>query len=244
MKEKPVYKWKALMKNSKSLYHDFEWETGKWYTTKGELELCCNGFHCSDLITDALKYVNGEYIAKVEVKGNKLISSDKSCHEYMRVVKKWKWEKEGSIKLAIYAASLVLHIYEKEHPNDKIPRKAIQAAKACLKNPCNSTSNAATYAAYATAYADNAAAYADNATAYAAYAAAYAAKAAAYAAKATAYAAYATANAAKATAYAAKATAYAAYAAAYAANTANCKTIKTKCQKWIIRHLAKKEKSQ
>ena len=82
---------------------------------------------------------------------------------------------------AIYSAEQVLHIFEDKHPDDNRPRKAIEAAKAWLKDPSAD-------AVYAAAYADaDAAAYAANAAAnaaYAAYAAANAAHAAAYAAAA------------------------------------------------------------
>lgn len=90
-------------------------------------------------------------------------------------------------------AESVLHIYEKQYPNDSRPRKAIEAAK-------NGSAKAAYDAAFDAAYAANAA---------------FDAKAAydAYAADAAAYAADAAANAA----YAAKAAAKAANAAAYAA---------------------------
>jgi hypothetical protein len=38
-------------------------------------------------------------------------------------------------RYAIYAAEQVIHIYEKEYPNDNRPRKAIEAAKAYLEDP-------------------------------------------------------------------------------------------------------------
>jgi len=83
---------------------------------------------------------------------------------------------------AIFAAEQVLGIYEKKYPEDGRPRKAIEAAKAWIKNPFEETKKAA-YAADAAA---RAAAHA------AARAAADAvARAAARAAADAAYAAYA-----------------------------------------------------
>jgi hypothetical protein len=82
--------------------------------------------------------------------------------------------KKQKVMYAVFAAELVLQIFEKKHPKDDRPRKAIEAAKAYLKNPCAKTKKAAAYAAYAAYNAAYAAAYA--AAAYdAAYAAAYAA---------------------------------------------------------------------
>jgi hypothetical protein len=98
------------------------------------------------------------------------------------------------LKYAVYAARQVLNIYEKEYPNDDRPRKAIEAAKKCIKNDTEKNRDAA-YAAYA------AAAAAAAAASYAAYAASAAAAAsdAAYAANAAAsadaaYASYAAAD--------------------------------------------------
>jgi hypothetical protein len=131
-----------------------------------------------------------------------------------------KMSKKQGIQYAIFAAEQVINIYEKKYSEDKIPRKAIEAAKLVLKKnnkenriKAKDAANAA-YDAYDAAYA---------AAAYAAYDAAYAA--AANAANAAAYAAYdaayaAAANAANAAAYAA----YDAYDAAYdAANAAGIK---------------------
>ena len=39
------------------------------------------------------------------------------------------------IQYAIFAAKLVLPLFEKEHPNDNRPRQAIEAAKKCIKDP-------------------------------------------------------------------------------------------------------------
>jgi hypothetical protein len=113
------------------------------------------------------------------------------------------------VTYAVFASEQVIKIFEKKYSGDKRPRKAIEAAKTYLKNPCTRTKKAA-YTAAATA---------DAAAADAAYAAVAAAAYAdaAYAAYATAYAAYAAAatDAYAADAYAAAAAAvYAVYAAA------------------------------
>ena len=118
------------------------------------------------------------------------------------------------VSYAVYAAEQVIDIYEKKYSNDKRPRKAIEAAKKCIKNPSKENKAAAHAAAYA--------AYAAHAAAYAAYAA-YAAHAAAYAANA----AYAAANAAAYAAYAAHAA-----NAAYAADNAAHAAMKTKILKY------------
>ncbi len=64
------------------------------------------------------------------------------------------------VSYAVFAAEQVLDIFENKYPDDKRPRKAIQAAKKCIKNPSKENKKAADVyaAAYADAYADAAAA--------------------------------------------------------------------------------------
>jgi hypothetical protein len=123
--------------------------------------------------------------------------------------------KKQCVQYAIFAAELVIDIFEKIYPNDKRPRLAIEMAKKYLKKQSQKNKIAAAAAAAADAAADAAAACA-AADAAAAYAAADAA------ADAAAYAAVAAAAAADAAAYAAADAAAdaAAYAAAAAADAA------------------------
>jgi len=120
-----------------------------------------------------------------------------------------KMNKKQKVQYAIFAAEVALGVYEKEYPENDKPRKAIEASKAYLKNPCVKTKDAA-YAADAAVdaavdAANAAAAYAANpAAAYADVDAAYAASAAVYAAVYAA-AAYADADGYAAAAYAANA---------------------------------------
>jgi hypothetical protein len=62
-------------------------------------------------------------------------------------------DKPNQVRYAIFAAECVLEIFEKKHPKDNRPRKAIEAAKSWLENPSNETkkadADAAAYAAYA-----------------------------------------------------------------------------------------------
>ena len=60
--------------------------------------------------------------------------------------------KTQKVQYAIFAAEQVIDIYEKKYPDDLRPRKAIEAAKSYLDNPCKKTK------AYAAAYVDDAAA--------------------------------------------------------------------------------------
>ena len=95
-------------------------------------------------------------------------------------------DKTKQVKYAVFAARLVLGLYETTYPKRTAPREAIEAAEAWLKNPTADAVGATVYdadAVGATAFAADAA----GATAFAAYVAdaddvAYAATYAAYAA--------------------------------------------------------------
>ena len=102
--------------------------------------------------------------------------------------------RKQKVQYAIFAAELVIDIYEKKYPDNDKPKKAIEAAKAYLKNPSKKTKSDASNAANAAAYAAANVA-ADAAANVAAYAANVAANVAAYAANAAAnVTAYAAAN--------------------------------------------------
>ena len=54
---------------------------------------------------------------------------------------------KGYVSYAVYAAKLVLPIWEKKYPDDKRPRKAIEAAKRCIDDPSKKNKEAAREAA-------------------------------------------------------------------------------------------------
>ena len=111
------------------------------------------------------------------------------------------FNRKQKIRYAIYAAEQVIDLYEKEYPDDKRPRNAIESAKAVLKSD-TAVTRAATRAAAGDA---RAAAEAAWAAAEAAWAAAEAAWAAAWDAGDAAWAARLAAGAAaRAAAWAAR----------------------------------------
>ena len=214
-------RFKFLNKGLKSAHGKQKWKVGKWYDYEGELEMCSSGFHCSKGIYQAFSFVQGELLAEVEVKGKHLVERNKEVWQEMKVTRVYKWKKVDSVLFSIYAARLVLDIFEKYDPKDSRPREAIEAAERYIKNPTKKNKDAA-----------HAAADAAHAAADAAYAAAYTATDAAYAAAhAAADAAHAAADAAYAATDAAADAAYAATdAAAYAA-------VYKKLDTWMKKHL-------
>ena len=63
----------------------------------------------------------------------KLIKADKLDWANWTIV--WSLNKINMIKYAVFAAELVLPIFEKKYPNDDMPRKAIEAAKQFILYP-------------------------------------------------------------------------------------------------------------
>ena len=136
-------RYKFLNKGLKSANGDMKWKVGEWYKYDGDIEMCERGFHCSKGIYQAFSYVQGELLAEVEVKGKHLSQDNKEVWKEMRLTKVWKWQKKDSVLFAIYAARPVLDIFEKECPEDKRPRLAIEAAEKWVKSPTKKNKDAA-----------------------------------------------------------------------------------------------------
>jgi len=119
-----------------------EWEIGEW-KHEDRINMCNTGFHCSKTAWQAFSFVHGEVLAEVEVKGKYDIQDDKEVYTDMQILKAYKWQKKDSVALSIYSSGLVLKNFEKEFPNDKRPREAIEAAKVWLKNPTKRNESAA-----------------------------------------------------------------------------------------------------
>ena len=219
--------WKAMVANLKSAHRNMAWEIGKWEKTSKPLKMCQSGFHASERIIDSMQNVQMENLGHVEVRGKHIKGSDKQCWSEMRIVKAWQWKKEDSVALAIYAAELVINIYEKKYPGDDRPGRAIEAAKEWLENPTEKNRAAASDACIA-------ASVVARAASNAARVACNAARAACNAARAARDAAWAASNAASAASAAAGAAASdAASDAAWAACDAACNKILDQCEAWI-----------
>ena len=149
------------------------WKKGEWKKHNGVLKMCQSGFHCSKTRYQAFSYIQGEILAKVEVKGKSIIQDDKEVWSEMRIVKTWRWTKRDSVALAIYSASLALPNYEREYPDDKRPRNAINAARKWLKTGSKKGLLAARSAARSAAWS------AEGSAAWSAWSAAWSAESAA-----------------------------------------------------------------
>jgi hypothetical protein len=139
-----------------------------------------------------------------EVKGNnmagdllvdKLIRENKSGWANWLIVRVMSYKQR--VSYAVFAAEQVIDIFEKQYPDDKRPRQAIEVAKKCIENPSKENRKAANAAVYvaasvaasvATNVTANAVANAADAATYAAYAAMFATNAAANAKNAASFA--------------------------------------------------------
>lgn len=211
-------RYKFLMTGFKSENGNMKWEIDKWYH-EDKISICNKGFHCSNTILDALSYVRGEIVCEVDTKGKSIKQGNKSIWSDMKVVKAWEWTKNDSVALAIFSAELCIENFEEQYPEDDRPRKAIEAAKAWLKNPMEENEMAARSAARS-----------------AAYSAAYSALSAAYSAHFAAYSA-ARSDAYSAASSAVDSAASSALSAARSASSASFKETEKKINTWLIKHL-------
>jgi hypothetical protein len=214
-----LYKW--LSPDQTTIYREVRWpkRVGVW-TPDETPKLCASGWHLATHRGIGEHAYTGAVLWIAEGRGASVAADDKVAFSSARLVSQvGTLTQIIAVQWAAECAGRVLKHYEDRYPEDKRPRKAIQAALKWAKDPTEANRDAAydaAYAAHAVAYD---VAYGVHAAAYAAYDAAYAAAYAA--AHAVAYdvaydvayvAAYVAAAAAYAAAYAAVA-----YAAAYAA---------------------------
>lgn len=162
---------------------------------------------CSDAVAWAIEN-KAIGLSRVDVL-NKLIESEKLDWANWFIVR--IMSRKQKLQYAIFAAEQAIEIYEKQYPKDDRPRKAIEAAKAVLKNDTKSNRDAASNAAFVASDVASAAFVASDA----------------------AFAAYAASNAAYATSAASNAASNAASDAAFA-DPASYVVMKTKILKYGI----------
>jgi hypothetical protein len=141
------YAWKILKKGMKSQFGNCTWKKGCWKKHRGKLRLCDSGFHASKLLPDAMDFLYPGIIALVEYQGEFAEGEDKLVAEEMRVVQTFRFTKKMGVEYAVWCARRCLKNFEKEFPDDKRPRQAINAAARWLKTPTQKNETAARSAA-------------------------------------------------------------------------------------------------
>jgi hypothetical protein len=110
-----------------------KWTKNRWRNVKGELVACENGLHLcrrQDLI-----YWLGPVIWRAEIDGELIEANDKVVARRARVVERLDtWNERTARLFAADCAERLLPLFEKRHPNDDRPRKAIEAARAFARD--------------------------------------------------------------------------------------------------------------
>ena len=105
-----------------------KWTKGKWRRVKGELVPCEHGLHlCRE--ADLVRWLGPE-IWEAEYEGERVDADDKVVVRKARIVRKLEtWNERTARLFACDCAERVLPVYEKEYPDDKRPREAIETAR-------------------------------------------------------------------------------------------------------------------
>jgi len=117
-----------------------------WLEVTGELVLCERGLHlCRE--KDLVLWLGPE-IWEAECEGERLDGDDKIVVRRARLGRKLTtWNEKTARLFACDCAERVLPIYEKEYPDDKRPREAIEAARRYAKGKATKKELAAAWSA-------------------------------------------------------------------------------------------------
>lgn len=125
-------RWKFLRLRDGAIWSDSGqamWEISRWKQTVGPLEMCWNGFHCSQHVLDAFGRVAGEVVGQVEVEGRSFREKDKEVWERARLISAWEWRIQDCYALVEHVAELALPLFASVYPHDQIARITWEAAK-------------------------------------------------------------------------------------------------------------------
>ena len=127
--------YKFLKENGSSPQGYGEWHLpkskrpGKWMPKiEGELAACENGYHVLR-DTDLIHWL-GPVLWEVEIKGELVESGDKCITRQARLIRKVDtWNERSQRLFACWCAERVLHLYEKQYPDDSRVRQCIETAR-------------------------------------------------------------------------------------------------------------------
>ena len=132
---------------------------GTWRSVRGELIPCENGLHVVEAAQLALWVKLDAVVWEVETAGQSIDSGDKAVVRRARLTHRvGTLDRPTLVAWACDCAERALPIFEKRHPKDDRPRKAIETTRAWLRGEARTEQVQA--AADAAAYAADAAAYA------------------------------------------------------------------------------------
>lgn len=90
-------------------YRETEWKIGEWMHVDAPIQPCYRGFHHSPTPFEALTYVTGTVLARVEVKGTRVREDEwpsKEAVSDMRIVRAGQWGTVDGVSLSLYVAEL------------------------------------------------------------------------------------------------------------------------------------------
>ena len=130
--------YKSLTADNEGPYSEFDFtpflpkdgEPGPWLPAVKTLDMCASGWHCAD--EDRIIQWLQANIYEVEIRGKVLEDDDheKVCAQEMRLLRKCEgWNERTARLFACDCAERVLPIFEKEYPDNKRPRNAIEVAR-------------------------------------------------------------------------------------------------------------------
>ena len=233
--------WKFLRLKDGKIVSDrdnSEWQIGVRRSVSAPTEACI-GLNCCHYIVDAMRYVQGEILAEVEIQGVQIVDGDKITCEHMTLIRAWKWGKIDSVALSSYAAGLVEENFNREFPGDNRVKDCNALVRKWIEDPTSVSDDELSAAGSAAWSAGSAAWSAAWSAAPAAWSAAWSAAPAAWSA------AWSAGSAAWSAAPAAWSAAWSARSAAESAGSAGSekarRDMKKMIQKWIISRLEKME---
>ena len=107
---------------------DGTWTSGKWMPEiQGELELYANGYHLTDA-DHLLDWLNAS-VYEAEPSKEMLEGNDKIVCRSVRLLRKMHWSDRIARLFACDCAERTLPIFEKDYPDDKRPRHAVEVAR-------------------------------------------------------------------------------------------------------------------
>ena len=119
---------KFLDRNGRGPCSGWQWPVGKWVEVDGDLEICRNGLHVTT-VENAVRWLDAR-CHPVEIRGDQIAEQDKVCVRAAKLGPAFDTWNERMCQLFVAdCAEHVLHIFERERPDDSRPRDAIQAAR-------------------------------------------------------------------------------------------------------------------
>ena len=125
---------------------DGSWTPGEWMPeVTGDLELCANGYHLTDA-EHLVSWLNAT-IYEAEPSKEMIKGDDKIVCRSVRLLKKMHWDDRIARLFACNCAERVVPLYEKDYPDDKRSRHAIEVARLFADGKASNSELAAARAA-------------------------------------------------------------------------------------------------